>query len=312
MGKKGRRQPRKDWTLVAPTGEVAHYETIEALRAAVAPDEEPETQPEPTPRSDADTARVPPTMFTAVDRECETQSEPHVSTSDLSSPAAVSETLVSTLTPVPVRKRRSSARRWVAALSLAAGAMICVAFARSPSEAPIPSVAANEAPPPAAIPAAAPAPEPEPEPAPIVDTTTTTMATVPVSALPSVAPPPKPIEVTTSTKDLLRQAVGALRDRNYSVARQRYHLVLETEPGNVEAMNGLGDAALMTGDLRSAKQYYARAVKADPSHFPARLSLADTQWDLGERSAAQKQYADIAAQFPGRGPDRVQKRASTR
>jgi tetratricopeptide (TPR) repeat protein len=115
---------------------------------------------------------------------------------------------------------------------------------------------------------------------------------------------------TTPAGPLLaaNQAMGV---HDYSRAEQIYQAILTSQPGDSQALSGLGDIARARNDHQGAISAYRRAVAVNPSYLPALLGLADTQWFGGERAAAVSGYKNIEDHFPeGTYPDYVRSRAS--
>ena len=108
----------------------------------------------------------------------------------------------------------------------------------------------------------------------------------------------------------LVSANQAMAVHDYSRAEQLYQAILASQPGDSQALSGLGDIAHARGDTQGAISAYRRAVATNPSYLPALLGLADTQWFGGEKAAAVSGYKNIADHFPeGTYPEYVRSRA---
>lgn len=118
---------------------------------------------------------------------------------------------------------------------------------------------------------------------------------------------PKP---TGSPQDLLHKANEARRSGDYAKARGLYVATLSRNPGDSEALSGLGDTARAEGDRAGAMGFYKSAIAINPNYLPSQLALADLLWEGGDRVEAQKRYEDIAHRFsPTLLPERVRQRA---
>jgi Flp pilus assembly protein TadD len=112
------------------------------------------------------------------------------------------------------------------------------------------------------------------------------------------------------TNELLHRAHASLRRGDKRRAEQQFRLALSKEPGNVEAVTGLGDIARSGGDLAAARDQYQRAIDRSPSYVPALLALADVNWELGDKKAARSKYAAIVDKLGDRAPQRAKERAN--
>jgi len=108
----------------------------------------------------------------------------------------------------------------------------------------------------------------------------------------------------------MQAASQAIKKGDWGHARQIYEGLVARNPGDSEALSGLGDCARAQGDTGGAIGAYKRALGVNPSYLPALLGLADTQWAGGDRGGAQRSYKDIADRFPeGTYPSYVKTRA---
>jgi predicted Zn finger-like uncharacterized protein len=76
-------------------------------------------------------------------------------------------------------------------------------------------------------------------------------------------------------------------------AEALYREVLAEQPGNVEALTGLADAALARGDRSAAGTRYAQALDASPYYLPALMGRADVLWANGDQAEAAKLYRTV-------------------
>jgi predicted Zn finger-like uncharacterized protein len=127
------------------------------------------------------------------------------------------------------------------------------------------------------------------------------LAVVDVSKLPkldtSEAAEEKPSAgVPTDFRAALSQAAAAARSGDYSRAETLYNAALANQPGNVEALSGLGDIARRKGDAVRASQLYDQVLAQNPSYLPAMIASADQKWASGNRAGALLLYRRIVDQ----------------
>jgi tetratricopeptide (TPR) repeat protein len=114
-----------------------------------------------------------------------------------------------------------------------------------------------------------------------------------------------------TTRGAILMASQAMESRDYGRAEQIYTGILTNNPGDSQAIAGLGDIARARGDLTGAITNYRRAVAVNGSYLPALIGLADSQWQKGDKPAAVQVYKNIEDHFPeGTYPDYVKIRAS--
>jgi predicted Zn finger-like uncharacterized protein len=119
--------------------------------------------------------------------------------------------------------------------------------------------------------------------------------TVDVQKLPKLDTSPAP-EAPGDFRSRLSQAASALRQGDLAHAQQLYESVLEEQPGNTEALSGLGDVAKARHNPALAAQMYDRVLNANPSYLPAILASADQKWDAGDRKGAVVLYRRLLDQ----------------
>jgi predicted Zn finger-like uncharacterized protein len=137
-----------------------------------------------------------------------------------------------------------------------------------------------------------------------------------VSALPTQAPPPGggagggDVVPVPEGRGGMQAASQAIKKGDWNRARQIYEALVSRNPGDSEALSGLGDVARAQGDTSGAIGAYKRALAVNPSYLPALLGVADTQWASGDRASAQRGYKEIEERFPeGTYPGYVKTRA---
>ena len=121
------------------------------------------------------------------------------------------------------------------------------------------------------------------------------IATLDVTKLPKLDTSPAP-EAAADFRARLSQAASALRQGGLARAEQLYESVIDEQPGNTEALSGLGDVAKARHDSALASQMYDRVLAANPSYLPAILASADQKWEAGDRAGATLLYRRLLNQ----------------
>ncbi len=127
------------------------------------------------------------------------------------------------------------------------------------------------------------------------------LAVVDVSKLPkldtTMAAEEKPTTgIPTDFRTALSQAASASRAGDFARAEALYNAALANQPGNVEALSGLGDVARRKGDAVRAAELYDRVLAQNPSYLPAMIASADQKWAAGNRAGALLLYRRIVDQ----------------
>lgn len=94
----------------------------------------------------------------------------------------------------------------------------------------------------------------------------------------------------------LKQAAAALKHGDLDRAEQLYNAVLSKDPGNTEAVAGLGDVARLRRDPQTAAKMYDKVLEQNPSYLPALVARADQKWDSGDKQGAVALYRRILEQ----------------
>jgi tetratricopeptide (TPR) repeat protein len=108
--------------------------------------------------------------------------------------------------------------------------------------------------------------------------------------------------VPADFRTALSQAASASRAGDLARAEMLYQAALADQPGNVEALSGLGDVARRRGDAVRAGQLYDQVLAQNPSYLPAMIASADQKWASGNRAGALLLYRRIVEQA-GSGSD---------
>jgi len=114
-----------------------------------------------------------------------------------------------------------------------------------------------------------------------------------VEARPAAEEPRGEGESAGNYRSLLQQATQAAAAHNYDRAEQLFRSALAKNPGDTEALGGLGDVARARGNPSLARGYYERVLANNPHYLPALGALADIKWDSGDHAGAAKLYRDI-------------------
>jgi tetratricopeptide (TPR) repeat protein len=104
-----------------------------------------------------------------------------------------------------------------------------------------------------------------------------------------------------SYQDLLKKAHAARRSGNLDEAERLYKSVLVKNPGDTEALAGLGDIARARGDTSASVDYYEKVSKDNPGYLPAMMGLADAKWESGDRAGAVALYQQVITATGGQG-----------
>jgi predicted Zn finger-like uncharacterized protein len=115
---------------------------------------------------------------------------------------------------------------------------------------------------------------------------------------PVAANDPDDAPVPGATGSAMKAAQAAIRKGDWDRARTIYEALVSRNPGDSEALSGLGDVARAQGDTSGALAAYRRALSVNPSYLPSLLGVADTQWASGDHGGALKGYKDIVDRFP--------------
>jgi tetratricopeptide (TPR) repeat protein len=108
----------------------------------------------------------------------------------------------------------------------------------------------------------------------------------------------EPREETRATdfRKLLERAAEAKNGGNLGKAEELYRAARERDPGNIEALAGLGDVARLRGDTAAASNFYDGVLRANPSYLPALIARADMKWAGGDRTGAVAMYRRVLQQ----------------
>lgn len=104
--------------------------------------------------------------------------------------------------------------------------------------------------------------------------------------------------VPGTTGGAMKAAQTAIHKGDWNRARTIYEALVSRNPGDSEALSGLGDVARAQGDSSGALAAYRRALAVNPSYLPSLLGVADTEWASGDHAGALRGYKDIVDRFP--------------
>ncbi len=101
-----------------------------------------------------------------------------------------------------------------------------------------------------------------------------------------------------SLMSILRDANNALEEGRASRARKLYGRAVDRDPGNSEAITGLGWARLNLGNPDRAIEQFQRALEVNPSYGDAYIGLGQASTDAGNLEQALDAYESYLEQFP--------------
>ncbi len=81
-------------------------------------------------------------------------------------------------------------------------------------------------------------------------------------------------------------------------ARASFERALELEPGNAQALSGLGSVAIREGDLPAAVAFLDRSAAADAANGEAMLRAAQVLFAMGERKEAERRFRAVLGLNP--------------
>ena len=131
--------------------------------------------------------------------------------------------------------------------------------------------------------------------APSATAVTPTPAPAPVAAA-GAAAPREPVSGAVDFRQLLEEGSKAKKNGDLARAEAMYQAAHDAQPGNVEALAGLGDVARMRGDSAAASSYYESVLQQNPTYLPTLIASADMKWAAGNRAAALLLYKRVANQ----------------
>ena len=110
-------------------------------------------------------------------------------------------------------------------------------------------------------------------------------------------------------RDLDKKGHAALAGGDVSKAETMFRGALGQNPGDVDAMYGLGQIERSRGNHAGAISFFQQVLDHSPGFSPARLALADEQWGTGNQGAAIGNYKQYLENVPtGSGADRARSR----
>ena len=79
---------------------------------------------------------------------------------------------------------------------------------------------------------------------------------------------------------------------------QKYHQVLASDPGNLEANIGLGNLLFDSGQWEKAVGHYAKALEKDPKNGDVRVDMAIAHHNLGQNDLAISELKRVTKELP--------------
>ncbi|MCA9626747.1 MAG: zinc-ribbon domain-containing protein [Myxococcales bacterium] len=122
--------------------------------------------------------------------------------------------------------------------------------------------------------------------------------TVDPSKLPAITEAPGPVAAGDALPSgdfrvMLTQGNAALKAGQLEKAEQLFRGVLAKQPGNTEALAGLGDIAARRKNPGAASEAYDEVLKKNPNYIPALLGKADQKWASGDKAGAVGLYQRV-------------------
>ena len=84
--------------------------------------------------------------------------------------------------------------------------------------------------------------------------------------------------------------LGQGEEKAYARAEELFRTAVESEPGNVSAVSGLGESLLEQGKLDEAGAEFTRAVEIDPTYTPAVANMALVLAKQGKEEDSKEQF----------------------
>ncbi len=118
--------------------------------------------------------------------------------------------------------------------------------------------------------------------------------------------------VSNDPSTAMQSAAQAIKKGDSARARRIYEALVARNPGDSEALAGIGDVDRLEGDSSRAIGDYKRALAVNPSYLAALLGVADTEWASGDHAKGRAAYKEITDRFPeGTYPAYVATRAES-
>ena len=102
-----------------------------------------------------------------------------------------------------------------------------------------------------------------------------------------------------STEALLRKAAAAQASGRSQEAMNLYTQVLEKDPSNIEAINGMGYVSMDLGSRGQAIARFKRALSINPGFGPSQIGMAQTYKFMGQNAEALKWFEKYLSNNPG-------------
>jgi tetratricopeptide (TPR) repeat protein len=94
-------------------------------------------------------------------------------------------------------------------------------------------------------------------------------------------------------EEVLSQAQTTLEEGRYGEAVDTFAQVLNAEPNNLQAIQGIGQAYAAQGEWAQASEWFEKWVEAAPSSTQARLALGQAYYNLEEYEKAKEQFMRV-------------------
>lgn len=97
---------------------------------------------------------------------------------------------------------------------------------------------------------------------------------------------------------VILRAVARERIGDLDAALDDYRIVIEDDPGNLQALIGAGEVARRKGDLEQATAFYDQAAQTNPGEVAPRLMRARALWYLGRLGELRRTLGEDVAVHP--------------
>jgi predicted Zn finger-like uncharacterized protein len=97
-------------------------------------------------------------------------------------------------------------------------------------------------------------------------------------------------------RKLLEAASAAKNSGDLTRAQALYTAAQQQQPGNIEALAGLGDVERLRGNTGAASGYYEAVLQQNPTYLPALMASADMKWAAGDHPGAVALYKRVMSQ----------------
>ncbi len=117
-----------------------------------------------------------------------------------------------------------------------------------------------------------------------------------IESSPSAKEAPSPARGAAATRSALELAREARQAGDWPTARRYFQAAVQSNPRDLEALTGLGQAARALGSMAEARSHFGAVLRMQGNYAPAQHGYADIAWSQGHRSEAVKLYRQLIAE----------------